>query len=238
MKDLHEYAHRIVSNLESLDEESRLRWIWDTGTNTARLVWDTLKKTYDPKLLKHQPANNLPQSVRQSDVLPQSVPSTSRVVGLSRTGKAAAGGTLAAAATIAALTDTEKEPGQRKEDEMRKALKKQAADALNKKPGEQHPGVGDKSKAEADKPKAESKPEKKPSAQQAPKSREDTPSDLTVSAYSAKKVKTAPSKRSDLARKTASKAWDAAANKNLSKEARTKAAFLARKLQRQQYNDR
>jgi hypothetical protein len=232
MKDLHEYAHRVVSNLESLDE-SRLKWMWDTGKDAAKLVWDTvtggakkIKKTDDPKLLTHQPSNNLPQTVPNN--LPQSVPN--KIVGLSGKGKATAGAVLAGAATLAALSDddkdrlgTEKEPGQRKEDEMRKALKQQAATALNKKPGEQHPGVGDR-------PKAESKPEKKPSAQQAPKS-EDTPSDLTWSAYSAKKVKTTPSKRADLARETASKAWDAAANKNLSKEARTKAAFLAKKLQ-------
>ena len=130
-------------------------------------------------------------------------------------------------AAATATPSTAVEPGQRKEDEMRKALKKQAADALNKKPGEQHPGVGDTVKPTVKEPKAEKKPVTQTSK---------PAKDLTWSGYSAQKVATkGQGARQELAKSTQDAAWAAAGNKNLSRQQRVKAAFLAKRLQDQEY---
>lgn len=241
MKDLNEYASKIASNFTHLDE-SRLQWMWDAGSNMAKLGWKKIEdivqgikdgkkldQTPDPKLLTYQPSSS---SVPAKLVNPNS----SKIVGLNKKGKLAAGAATAAAIAASQMLDDDpsdnKEPGQRKEDEMREALKKQAADALNKKPGEQHPGVGDAPNAES--PKPEKAPKKETSSTSQPTNSSDYP--LTWSGYTAQKIATkGQGARQDLARKTQSAAWDAAQNKKLSNAERTKAAFLAKRLQDKEY---
>lgn len=268
MKDIHEYAYKVVNNFQNINEASG--WenlipgvsaynnfkagnylsaagdaafdIATTGlalTGIGAVPAAALRAAKAAKttanLVKAGKAAAKVKGVQTATKVGQNVKDAAkygpRIANVIKNPKTiVAASTVGLGAKVLGDGSDAKEPGQRKEDEMRKALKQQAADALKQKPGEQHPGVGDKPNASSTTSPAKASTPAKAAAPATKK----TPSDLTWSGYSAQKAATkGQGARQALSRETQRSAWNAAANKNLSKEARTKAAFLAKKLQDQ-----